>query len=138
MLLGKADIEVFHFILLMYASLKSLQYDLSSFEILSKFCVVFPPLHNLASLIFTLQRSITLVWRRLLCCLILWEIHLSTLLPRRMLGLLLLGKVGFFVAAIDELDAVVVAIDQSVVVSDDDLVAVVTPQNFQLMEHRAV
>ena len=51
------------------------------------------------------------------------------------MGLLLLGKVGFFVAAIDELDAVVVAIDQFVVVSNDDLVALVTPQNFQVMEH---
>ena len=56
------------------------------------------------------------------------------LLPRRMLGLLLLGKVGFFVAAIDELEAVVVAIDQFVVVSNDDLVALITPRNFQDME----
>ena len=55
-----------------------------------------------------------------------------------MLGLLLLGKVGFFVAAFDELDAVVVAIDQFVVVSNDDLVAVVTPRNVQVMEQRAV
>ena len=47
------------------------------------------------------------------------------LLPRRILGLLLLGKVGFFVAAIDELEAVVVAIDEFVVVSNDELVAVV-------------
>ena len=54
------------------------------------------------------------------------------------MGLLLLGKVGFFVAAIDELEAVVVAIDQFVVVSNDDSVAVVTPQNFQIMEQRVV
>ena len=73
-----------------------------------------------------------------MCCLILWEIHLSTLLPGRMLGLLLLGKVGFFVAAIDELEAVAVAIDEFVVVSNDELVAVVTPQNFQVMEQRAL
>ena len=42
-----------------------------------------------------------------------------------MLGLLLLGKVGFFVAVVDELDAVVVAIDQFLAVSNDNLVAVV-------------
>ena len=54
------------------------------------------------------------------------------------MGLLLLGKVGFFVAAIDELDAVGISIDQFVVVSHDDLVAVVTLRNFQVMELRVV
>ena len=56
----------------------------------------------------------------------------------RMLGLLLLGKVGFFVAAIDELEAVVVAIDEFAVVSNDELVTVVTARNFQVMEQRAL
>ena len=47
------------------------------------------------------------------------------LLPKRILGLLLLGYVGFVVSVIDKLAAVVVAIDEFVAVANDELVAVV-------------
>ena len=56
------------------------------------------------------------------------------LLPRRILGLVLLGKVGFVVAAIDELAAVVVAIDEFVGVVNDELVAVVAARSIPVIE----